>query len=154
MGIARLALVGVAVLAVLALIGVGAVALVGTLDTGDAVPPGAAEPSAVPDRTADGTTDGTTAATVPEPSRTATSPPTLFVECRADRCPLFVRVSGGDVLEDRELDRGQEAVYSQPSLDVVLNDASTVYVEVNGTARPPGEPGERQSFTARRAKDG
>ncbi len=151
MGIARLLLVGVAILVVLVLIVVGALSLIGSLKS-DEPGPSPAGSAQVP--------QGGPASSAPPVSvsavRTAadTDIPTLFVECRADRCPLFVRASGGDVVEDRELGKGQQASYSEAGLEVVLDDASTVYVEVNGRPRPPGEPGERQSFTAKRATPG
>ncbi|GII62977.1 hypothetical protein Skr01_30620 [Sphaerisporangium krabiense] len=145
MGIARLLLVGVAILVVLGLVVLGAVALIGSLSSdGDG-----GTPTAPP-----ATTPLVTAPASPTLAEEDSSGdlPTLYVECRADRCPIFVRVSGGDIVEDRELTRGQQAMYSQPRLDVVLADASTLYVEVNGRARPPAKPGERQSFIADRFK--
>ncbi|RCG30222.1 hypothetical protein DQ384_15850 [Sphaerisporangium album] len=140
MGIARLLVVGVAILALLALVVVGVIALVGALssDGAQGAPAGSATLSTSP------------AAPPPPVETSVAETPTVYVECRADRCPIFVRVSGGDIVEDRDLSRGQQAFYSQPSLDVVLADASTVYVEVNGEPRSPGRPGERQHFTARR----
>ncbi len=149
MGIARLLIVGLAIVVVLALIVLGVLSLVGSLKSDD---PGAAPPG--PDGSGQVTQTDSASSSPGAPSVDQTSAgaeiPTVFVECRADRCPLFVRVTGGDVVEDRDLSRGQQAVYSQPNLDVVLGDASTVYVELNGKARSPGKPGERQSFTVKR----
>ncbi|MEV7964824.1 hypothetical protein AB0O34_02440 [Sphaerisporangium sp. NPDC088356] len=145
MGIARLLLVGLAILVVLALIVVGVLSLMGSLKSDD-------QGTAPPGTGATGQVSRMSPASSPSVDQTSADAeiPTLLVECRADRCPLFVRVTGGDVVEDRELSRGQQAVYSQPNLDVVLDDASTVYVEVNGEARSPGKPGERQSFKVSR----
>ncbi|GII86706.1 hypothetical protein Ssi03_46960 [Sphaerisporangium siamense] len=141
MGIARLLLVGVAILVVLGLVVLGAVALIGSLSAdGDGAAPVAASPTPA------------TASPTPSEEVSADGLPTLYVECRADRCPIFVRVSGGDIIENRDLTRGQQAIYSQPRLDVVLADASSMYVEVNGRARPPAKPGERQSFVAERVQ--
>ncbi len=141
MGIARLLLVGVAILAVLGLVVVGVISLIGSLDSSGASPsPSASASSGGPSPSPSAQDSGRTV-------------PTLFVECRADRCPIFVRATGGDVIEDRDLAQGQQAIYTQPALDVVLGDASTVYVEVNGKARSPGKPGERQSFTVKRAPE-
>ncbi|MEO3809350.1 RodZ domain-containing protein [Sphaerisporangium sp. B11E5] len=136
MGLARLLLAGVAVLVVVALIVLGVLALIGSLSSDPPAPKDAV--SSAP------------SASVPSAPPATGTAPTLFVECRADRCPLFVRVSGGDVVEDRDLSRGQQAIYDQPRLDVVLGDAAGVYVEVNGEPRKPGKPGERQTFTAER----
>jgi hypothetical protein len=60
-------------------------------------------------------------------------------------------VPGGDVLIDREMARGEQASYDQPELDVVLDGGSTVQVYENGTLRPAGQPGERESFKVTRA---
>jgi len=76
--------------------------------------------------------------------------PTLRIECVADTCPLVtVRVPGGDVLQHRDMSRGEEVSYFEPELDVVLSDAGTVRVTENGERRPQGEPGGRESFTTR-----
>ncbi|MGN9788069.1 hypothetical protein ACTMTF_42090 [Nonomuraea sp. ZG12] len=76
--------------------------------------------------------------------------PTVRIECVADTCPLVtVRVPGGDVLQHRDMSRGEEVSYFEPELDVVLSDAGTVRVTENGERRPQGEPGEREAFTAR-----
>lgn len=150
MGLARLLLAGVAVLVVVALIVLGVFALIGSLSTEAPAPDGAPEAlvsTEAPAPSAPSTPPASTSSAPPA----AGAAPTLFVECRADTCPLFVRVSGGDIVEDRDLSRGQQATYDQPRLDVVLGDASSMYVEVNGKPRDPGEPGERQSFTAERS---
>ncbi|MGI5492875.1 hypothetical protein [Microtetraspora malaysiensis] len=133
MGIARLVLIGLAVLLALALLAVGAKSLMTALGTDEAG--AAATPAA---------TGGT-----PSPAGTRTS--TVQIVCSADRCPVFVRIPGGDVLMDRDMTRGEQASYFEPELDVVLGDASTVTVLENGTQRPPGEAGERQSFKVTRA---
>ncbi|GAA1270632.1 hypothetical protein GCM10009677_24280 [Sphaerisporangium rubeum] len=150
MGLARLLLAGVAVLVVVALIVLGVFALIGSLNTEAPAPddpPAAVVSSEVAGPSAAPSTSPASASSAPPAAGAA---PTLFVECRADSCPLFVRVSGGDIVEDRDLTRGQQATYDQPRLDVVIGDASTVYVEVNGKPRDPGGPGERQTFTAER----
>ncbi|GAA4198110.1 hypothetical protein [Microbispora amethystogenes] len=137
LGIARLALVGLAVVLLLAVIVIGGRALFSTFGSGESgrTPAVASPPPAAR-------------------SSTATSPPpvpTVRVVCQADRCPVFVRVPGGDVLVDRDLARGEQASYFDPELDVVLDDASTVEVFANGTARSPGPPGERQAFSVTRS---
>ncbi|WP_248962969.1 hypothetical protein [Sphaerisporangium perillae] len=149
MGIARLLLVGLAVLVLLALIVVGVLSLIGSLKSDETTP----APSGAGGFGQVVTDVSSPASPVVSVSRGSPGAdvPTLFVECQADRCPLFVRVTGGDVVEDRDLSRGQQASYFQPALDVVIGDASTVHVEVNGEPRSAGKPGERQSFTAERA---
>ncbi|KAB8185914.1 hypothetical protein [Microbispora catharanthi] len=140
LGIARLALVGLAAVLLLAVIVVGARALLSTFGSEEPASGAASTPSARPSA---------------EPSAEPSTPrvPTVRVVCRADRCPVFVRVPGGDVLIDRDLARGEQASYFQPELDVVLDDASTVEVFENGTARSPGPAGERQAFSVKRSAD-
>lgn len=128
MGLARLALAVLAAGVVVTLLVVGARALFDSLDTGTA--PERERVSAAP----------TTSARVP----------TVRIECVADTCPLVtVRVPGGDVLQHRDMSRGEQVSYFEPELDVVLSDAGTVRVTENGRPRPPGELGEREAFTAR-----
>ncbi|TQS27233.1 hypothetical protein [Microbispora sp. KK1-11] len=138
LGIARLALVGLAAVLLLAVIVVGARALLSTFGSEEPASGAVSTPSARPS---------------PEPSAEPSTPrvPTVRVVCRADRCPVFVRVPGGDVLIDRDLARGEQASYFQPELDVVLDDASTVQLFENGTARSPGPAGERQAFSVKRS---
>ena len=143
MGLARLAILVVAALAVVALLFVGGRALLGML--GDAAgettarsspPPGDAGPQDVSEAGAE------------TPSASARVP-TVRIECIAETCPLVtVRVPGGDVLLYRDMARGEEVSYFEPELDVVLSDAATVRVTENGELRPQGAPGEREAFTA------
>ncbi|WP_405088030.1 hypothetical protein [Microbispora sp. NBC_01389] len=142
LGIARLALVGLAVVLLLAVIVIGGRALFSTFGSGEFGSGASGEPAAV-----------ASSSPAARPSA-ATSPPrvpTVRVVCQADRCPVFVRVPGGDVLVDRDLARGEQASYFDPELDVVLDDASTVEVFANGTARSPGPPGERRAFSVTRS---
>ncbi|MEN3537936.1 hypothetical protein AAH991_22670 [Microbispora sp. ZYX-F-249] len=140
LGIARLALVGLAVVLLLAVVVIGARALLSTFGSEEPAAGASSTPSAQPSA---------------EPSAEPSTPrvPTVRVVCQADRCPVFVRVPGGDVLIDRDLARGEQASYFEPELDVVLDDASTVQVFENGTARSPGPPGERQAFSVKKAPD-
>ncbi|ACZ83424.1 hypothetical protein [Streptosporangium roseum] len=134
MGIARLALAGLAVLVAVALIVVGAFSLVGALNPD----PGPAAPS-------------TPAAAPSVPSATPEQIPTVRVQCLQEHCPkVFLKVAGGDVLLDREMARDEQAQSFDAKVDVVLADSAAVRVEVNGEVRPPGKAGERQEFTASR----
>ncbi|GII53780.1 hypothetical protein Pth03_21690 [Planotetraspora thailandica] len=135
LGIARLALAGLAVIVLLALIGVGARALFSSLDSSSAP---------VPD------TPSAPASPSSEPATPPEKVPTVQLVCQADLCPVFVRVPGGDVLIDRDMTRGEQASYSNPELDVVLDDAGTVRVYENGTPREQGAQGERQEFMVKR----
>ncbi|MFC7717804.1 DUF4115 domain-containing protein [Nonomuraea recticatena] len=133
MGAARLVLIGLGAALLLALVFVGGRALVGTLSTETPAPTASATPSAAPTE------------------RTAT----LRIACVAEICPVvLVRVPGGDVLNDRDLTRGEEIVYYEPELDVAIGDTSTVEVTVNGTPRPKGRPGQQEAFTVSRATPG
>ncbi|MCT9932308.1 hypothetical protein N5079_19075 [Planotetraspora sp. A-T 1434] len=149
LGIARLALVGLAVLLLLALVVVGAKALFTSLGTDGAPTPGAsASAPAAPGATGNTGNTGNQGNTA-QPSGARV--PTVQFICQADICPVFVRVPGGDVLMDRDLSRGEQASYFEPELDVVLDDAGTVEVLENGKPRPAGQPGERQTFSVKRA---
>ncbi len=131
MGIARLALAGLAVLALLFLIVLGGRSLFGALG---------AEPAL---------SSSTPAPATGSPSATSAQVPTVLVECVEEHCPtVFLKVAGGDVLLNREMARGEQAQAFDGKVDVVLTDASTVRVQVNGVARSPGKAGERQEFTA------
>ncbi|WP_152990500.1 hypothetical protein [Sphaerimonospora mesophila] len=145
MGFARLALVSLAALLLLALVVIGARALLSALGSEDV-------PEAAPSPTASASTPATAS-----PAETGRPPgervPTVRIVCQADRCPVFVRVPGGDVLIDRDLTRGEQTSYFEPELDVVLADGSVVQVFENGELRAAGAPGERESFSVTRARD-
>ncbi|GLX00338.1 hypothetical protein Misp02_44240 [Microtetraspora sp. NBRC 16547] len=136
MGIARLVLIGLVVLLALAVVAVGAKSLMTVLGSDDA-----------------GAAVATPRASGGASSSASTRTATVQIVCSADRCPVFVRIPGGDVLMDRDMTRGEQASYFEPELDVVLGDASTVTVLENGTQRPPGETGERQTFKVTRSPD-
>lgn len=128
MGLARLALVVLAGAGLVTLLVIGGRALISALDTRQT--PAAAPSSAAPSAGA--------------------QVPTVRIECVADTCPLVtVRVPGGDVLQYRDMSRGEEVSYFDPELDVVLSDAGTVRVSVNGKQRPEGKSGAREAFTVR-----
>ena len=135
MGIARLVLVVLAVSALVALIVLGVLSLSGALTPGS----GPATPAPGP---------AATASTFPaSPERV----PTVLVQCLRERCPtVFVRITGGDVLFNREMVKDERARFFDAKIDVVLADSAAVRVRVNGAVRPPGRPGERQEFTASR----
>lgn len=137
-GAGRILVTGSAVLALLGLIVFGIFALIGSLNPDDAVVAGVA----------DATVDPSAGGDPPRPSDPPDTVPTVYLECLAAVCPVFLRVPGGDVLVDRDLTRGEVATYYEPKIDVVLSDAASVRVLVNGKPREPGEKGERQTFTA------
>ncbi|MGW0807263.1 hypothetical protein [Nonomuraea sp. NPDC002799] len=135
MGLARLVLAVLAAGAVVTLLAIGGRALVGSLGT------------QTPER--ERAAAGASTVTATEEVATA-QVPTVRLECVAETCPLVtVRVPGGDVLQYREMSRGEEVSYFEPELDVVLSDAGTVHVTENGKLREPGKDGEREAFTVR-----
>lgn len=139
MGIARLVLVGLAVVVVVALIVFGVLSLIGSLGSG-------AETAASP---APSATVSSVAS--PPPSATPERVPTVLVECLREQCPtVFLKITGGDVLLDREMARGERFRSFDPKVDVVLADSAAVRVQVNGAVRSPGKAGERQEFTVSR----
>ncbi|RJL31989.1 hypothetical protein D5H75_16245 [Bailinhaonella thermotolerans] len=130
MGIARLVLAGLAVLFVLALVVVGAKALFNSLNAKGE------EPTSPPVATS--------------PNQNANAPQTLLIRCVAEICPaVFVRIPGGDILQNRDMSKGEEMGFIEPELDVVVGDAGTVEIQVNGQRRPPGEPGSKDTFSVR-----
>ncbi|MEU1720070.1 hypothetical protein [Nonomuraea sp. NPDC005692] len=145
MGIARSALVVLAVGAVVTLVVVGVRALIGSFGS---------QPER-PASTAASTTALTTALRAMPTGTGAVRAsegrvPTVRIECVAEVCPtVTVRVPGGDVLQHREMSRGEEVSYFEPELDVVLGDAGTVRVTENGSPRAPGGQGARAAFTVR-----
>ncbi|MBF8192709.1 hypothetical protein ITP53_44920 [Nonomuraea sp. K274] len=133
MGLARVALAVLAAGAVVTLLVIGGRALLGSPDT-----------PAQPERERASAAATTPAADVTE------RVPTVRVECVAETCPIVtVRVPGGDVLQYREMSRGEDVSYFEPELDVVLSDAGTVRVTENGEPREQGDQGEREAFTVR-----
>ncbi|MFE3449790.1 hypothetical protein ACFXJ8_12735 [Nonomuraea sp. NPDC059194] len=132
MGMARLALIGLGAVLLVAAVVVGARALMGVLSAADPAPVVSATPKA----------SATAAERVP----------TLSVVCRAQTCPLvLVRVPGGDVLNDRDLSSGEEISFFDAELDVAVEDAGTVDITVNGTPRPTGKAGQRETFSVTRS---
>ncbi|MFI6506061.1 hypothetical protein ACIBCT_00510 [Streptosporangium sp. NPDC050855] len=135
MGIARLVLLGLVVPAFVALIVFGVLSLFGGLGSDE--------------KTA--TTPTRAAASSPAPAPAAERVPTVLVECLRQECPtVFLKVTGGDVLFDREMVRDERFQSFDPKVDVVLADSAAVRVQVNGTVRPPVRPGEREEFTVSR----
>ncbi|MFF4413694.1 hypothetical protein ACFYY8_14270 [Streptosporangium sp. NPDC001559] len=134
MGIARLGLAALAVLALVSLVVIGVRSLSGALS----VAPPKPAPTVTP----------------PSPVPSSASPrrvPTVVVRCLRERCPtVFLKEAGGDVLINREMDDGEQVRSFEKKLEVVLADSAAVKVLVNGEERPPGSPGKRQEFTVSR----
>lgn len=132
MGVARLVLVGLAVLALVAMVVLGALSLVGVLGAGSGRPEVSSPLAASPLVSSDPV-------------------PTIRVRCLKQRCPtVFLGVAGGDVLLNREMTADEQVQFFEDKINVVLADSASVTVEVNGVARSPGESGRRQEFVATR----
>ncbi len=88
----------------------------------------------------------------PDPAQRPASaaPATVAVTVTGPRCPIFVRVPGGDILVNSVLVRGRSVSFYDQRLSVVLGDASAARVYVNGRLRPPGSAGHRAEFTVAR----
>lgn len=139
LGIARLVLVGLGVLVLVALIALGVFSLIGSLSSGAEQAPSPAPAAVAPP-------SGDTPA-----SAASAQVPTVLLECVRRNCPtVFVKITGGDVLLDRDLAQGERFQSFDPKVDVVLADSASVRVQVNGTARSPGPAGERAEFTVSR----
>ncbi|GAA2999060.1 hypothetical protein [Streptosporangium longisporum] len=143
MGIARLVLLGLVVLAFVALIVFGVLSLFGGLGSDSSSGSGSGVETA--------TTPTRAAGSSPAPAPAAERVPTVLVECLRQECPtVFLKVTGGDVLFDREMAQDERFQSFDPKVDVVLADSAAVRVQVNGTVRPPVRPGEREEFTVSR----
>lgn len=139
MGLARLALTVLAAGAAVTLLVIGGREVLGRLG----------EPEPGRERASAPAGEPASVTTTPAGEETA-QVPTVHIECVAETCPIVtVRVPGGDVLQHRDMSRGEEVSFYEPELDVVLTDASTVLVTENGTPREPGEEGAREAFTVR-----
>ncbi|WP_433370982.1 hypothetical protein [Streptosporangium sp. CA-115845] len=148
MGIARLVLAGLAALALVALIVVGVLSLIGSLGSGAETDPSAAPATITTTTTSPADASSTASASA---SATAERVPTVLVECLREQCPtVFLKVTGGDVLLDREMAEGEQFQSFDPKVDVVLADSAAVRVQVNGAVRAPGGSGGRQEFTVSR----
>ncbi|GGM68691.1 hypothetical protein GCM10010106_13510 [Thermopolyspora flexuosa] len=137
---------GAAVCALLGIVAVGVFALIASLDSGDPGPDRAASAAATTpagEPGADGAGQGPS-------GRGGDAVPTVVIECLEENCPVFLRIPGGDVLVDRELRAGETATYYEPRIHVVLYDAGSVRVVVNGEERERGAKGERRTFTVSR----
>ncbi|MEU4832362.1 hypothetical protein [Streptosporangium sp. NPDC023615] len=138
MGIARLVLLGLAVLAFVVLIAFGVLSLIGSLASDTEAPPAPPAPTQA------------VRSSLASPSA-AGRVPTVLVECLRENCPtVFLKVTGGDVLFDREMTLGERFQSFDPKVDVVLADSAAVRVQVNGAVRPPAGSGGREEFTAAR----
>ncbi|WP_082127112.1 RodZ domain-containing protein [Allosalinactinospora lopnorensis] len=56
----------------------------------------------------------------------------LHIRVIGESSEVLVRVPGGDVLVDADMEQGQYVAYDQAELDVTISDPSAVEVHVNG----------------------
>ena len=101
-------------------------------------------PSASPSASESTTTPASTTTSAPPPSR----PPTLEIRWLGTS---YVRVrSGGRTLFEDIRRKGATRTFDQRTVNVLIGNAGRVQSIVNGKARPVGESGQIESFTARR----
>lgn len=62
-------------------------------------------------------------------------------------CQVFVGIPGGDILLNRDMPHGETVHVDEPHLYVVLADAASARVYVNGLPKPLGAAGQRVTFT-------
>ncbi|WP_184585347.1 DUF4115 domain-containing protein [Lipingzhangella halophila] len=72
----------------------------------------------------------------------------LHIVVVGESSEVLVRVPGGEVLTDTEMEDGEHVSFDQPKLDVTIGDPAAVEVHVNGEPKDISgeEPG--YSFTA------
>lgn len=71
----------------------------------------------------------------------------LVVRAIGDDCQIYVGEPGGTVIDyNSVLPKGQEAMWDRPQLTVVVHDASSCQVWINGTEQTGGGVGGRQEF--------
>lgn len=71
----------------------------------------------------------------------------LVVQATGDNCQIYVGEPGGAVIDyNAVLPKGQEAMWDKPQLTLVVHDASSCRVWINGTQQQGGGPGLRQEF--------
>jgi hypothetical protein len=138
MGLARIAIALLAVVAAIGLLIIGGVALWGALTSKDGDKPAGAAPSP-------------SASPSAKPSTTRPAPPTrsagqvgntIVIHCLATQCPVFVSGPGpNDVQFNGNLTRDERRIFNETRLTVAVQDASTVTVTINGHLQPRGNHG-------------
>jgi hypothetical protein len=77
----------------------------------------------------------------------------LVVQAIGDNCQIYVGEPGGTVVDyNAVLPKGQEAMWDRPQLTLVVQDASSCRVWINGTEQSGGTAGLRQEFQVVRAR--
>jgi hypothetical protein len=72
----------------------------------------------------------------------------LVIHCRVEQCRVFVSTSpDGNVLFNGTLRQDEVRQYDEPRMDVVVTDASTVDIYLNGRLQKKGPPGARRTYT-------
>lgn len=80
-------------------------------------------------------------------ARSATDMKVLYIKVTGADTHVQVRVPGGEVVTDAVMRQGQYASYSQPTLDVTIDDPASVEVFVNGKERDVSGKDSGYSFT-------
>lgn len=145
MGLARIAIAVLAVVLAVGLLIVGGIALWGALGGKDA------EKSAAASAKPSGPARKSGASAPSAPSNRFGN--TVELHCLAAQCPVYVAGPGPtDVQFHGNLIRNERRVYNETALTVVVDDASTVVVTINGRQQARGRQGQSKTYNVPPAK--
>ncbi|MQA93389.1 MAG: hypothetical protein GEV11_01685 [Streptosporangiales bacterium] len=128
-GLARIAIAVAGILAALALLGIGAYALSGALSSEGV-----------------GSTAETQTGSGNQPAASPDLTKTLYVRVIGERSDLFVKQTGGDILVDETLQRGQYFTTDYSQLEVKIGTPAAVEVFENGKRLDLSKAKEDYSF--------
>jgi hypothetical protein len=141
LGLARIAIAVLAVVLALGLLIVGGIALWGALTSDTAKP--SSSPSANANNNPPASKPQTTSQAQPNPLASTTA---LIIKCLAAQCKVYVGGPGPtDVQFNGELSQGTTRFFDEPHLSLVVDDASTVQITINGKVQPAG-PHSQQTY--------
>lgn len=135
MGLARIAIALLAVVAAFGLLIIGGMSLWGALTSKDGDKPSSA--AATPSVSA--STGGKTPTSRPsQPTRsTGQTGNTIVIHCLTAQCPVFVSGPGpNDVQFNGNLTRDERRIFNGTRLTVAVQDAGSVTVTINGRLQP------------------
>ena len=136
MGLARIAIAVIAVVVAFGLLIIGGIALWGALTSKDDEKPGA-----VPSTTASLASSSKPKATSGQVGNT------VLIHCLAVQCSVSVLGPGPtNVLFHGTLVQGQRQSYNETQLTVVVDDASSATVTINGKLQPRGAHGVSKTY--------
>ena len=137
MGLARIAIAVIAVVLAFGLLIIGGIALWGALTSKSGEKPDAASPTP-------SSVGGDTKSKAPSTSQAGN---TIVIHCLATQCPVFVSGPGAmDIQFNGNLSQNERQIFNGTRLTVVVQDASTVTVTINGKLQPRGARGEDKKY--------